>query len=174
MIELPASASLTIILALLAAFVALHQVKSNVISTSRIRWIEEFKKTISEYDNSVLQMIFNYGMYRKYLMKTDDKKIKHEKYYDEYVKFHYLIYTHEANISLNLNLEEKMYRDINFAILAVRNEINRIDKENDIDTDQLYRGTTLLLRDLRKVSQLALKKEWKKSKNMFYINWFRI
>ena len=166
------SSGITVILALLAAFVALHQVKSNVISSSRIKWIEEFKDNISKHNNALCQMIYNYGMHQKYRDENENPEVKNYKYYDEYVKFHYLANMHEANLLVNLNPDEKMYQDIKVTL----NEIRLAQKDisfQDTDSDELYRKVTILLTKLRDQSQKALKIEWKKSKRMFYINWFK-
>ncbi|KUJ61998.1 hypothetical protein AR687_10610 [Flavobacteriaceae bacterium CRH] len=164
------SAGITVLLGLLAAFVALHQVKSNVISSSRIKWIEEFKNNISQHNNAICQMIFYYSMFLKHRGKDESPKIESDKYYDEYVKFHYLANIHEANLFINLNPEEKMYQDIQATLKGIRKAVN--DMDEDSDTDVVYKAVSRQLQSLRSQSQKALKVEWRKSKKMFYIKWF--
>ncbi|PAM93144.1 hypothetical protein B4N84_19365 [Flavobacterium sp. IR1] len=164
------SAGITVFLGLLAGFVALHQVKSNVISSSRIKWIEEFKNNISQHNNAVCQMIFNYALFLKYRSEDGRPKIDSDKYYDEYVKFHYLANIHEANLFINLNPDEKMYKDIQITLSGIRKSVS--DMNEDSDTDLVYKEVTMQLYNLRSQSQKALKVEWRKSKKMFYIKWF--
>lgn len=167
---LSSSSGITILLALLAAFIALHQVKSNVISSSRIKWIEEFKNDISEHSTAVRQMIYNYGMHLKYRDENEDPKIKNYSYYDEYIKCHYKASIHESNLRMNLNLDENMFKEIKETLDKVTLKVDNFNSK--IDTDQTYRETARLLNRLRDQSQQALKIEWKKSRKMFYSNWF--
>lgn len=168
---LSSSAGITVLLALLAAFVALQQVKSNVISSSRIKWIEEFKNDISEYTTAVRQLIHNYGLHIKYRNENEDPKIKNYKYYDEYIKYHYKASIHESNLRMNLNLDEQKYKEIKITLNKITVCIDDLDPKLDID--EHYRETALLLNQLRHQSQIALKIEWEKSQKMFYVNWFQ-
>lgn len=165
------SGGITVLLALLAAFVALHQVKSNVISSSRIKWIEEFKNNISQHNNATSQSIFFYGMYRKYRGDGEKPTAEADKYYNEYIKFHYLANIYEANLFINLNPEEIMYKNIQTTLSAIRKTIDDMDKDSDYD--EVYKEVSMKLHTLRIQSQKALKVEWKKSKKMFYVNWFK-
>lgn len=167
---LSSSSGITILLALLAAFVALHQVKSNVISSSRIKWIEEFKNDVSEHSTAVRQMIYNYGMHLKYYNENEDPKIKNYVYYDEYIKCHYKASIHESNLRMNLNLDEHLYKEIKNTLDQITKKIDNFNSE--IDTDQTYREASILLNRLRDQSQKALKIEWKKSRKMFYYNYY--
>ncbi|SHF93851.1 hypothetical protein [Flavobacterium defluvii] len=164
---LSSSSGITILLALLAAFVALQQVKSNVISSSRIKWIEEFKNDVSEYTTAVRQLIHNYGLHIKYRDENEDPKIKN---YDEYIKYHYKASIHESNLRMNLNLDEQKYKEIKTTLNKITECIDNVNPKLDIDKH--YKETALLLNQLRHQSQMALKTEWKKSQKMFYFNWF--
>lgn len=168
---LSSSSGITVLLALLAAFIALHQVKSNVISSSRIKWIEEFKNDISEHSTAVRQMIYNYGMHLKYRDENEDPNIKNYRYYDEYIKCHYKAAIHESNLRMNLNLDENMFIEIKKTLDKVRINIDNFNSK--LDADQTYTETAILLNRLRDQSQQALKIEWKKSRKIFYISWFQ-
>jgi hypothetical protein len=168
---LTSSAGITVLLGLLAAFVALQQVKSNVISSSRIKWIEEFKNDISEHSTAVRQLVHSYGMHIKYRDENEDPKIKNYKYYDEYIQYHYKASIHESNLRMNLNLDEEMYKGIKKTLDIVTKQIDNINPKLDIDKH--YTETAILLNKLRNQSQAALKIEWKKSQKMFYVSWFQ-
>ena len=168
---LSSSSGITVLLALLAAFIALHQVKSNVISSSRIKWIEEFKNDISEHSTAVRQMIYNYGMHLKYRDENEDPNTKNYRYYDEYIKCHYKAAIHESNLRMNLNLDEDMFIEIKKTLDKITLKIDNFNSK--LDTDQTYRETAILLNRLRDLSQKALKIEWKKSRKMFYVSWIQ-
>lgn len=45
--------SVTILIALIAGMVALHQVKLNVISAARVKWVEDLRETLSLYISEI-------------------------------------------------------------------------------------------------------------------------
>ena len=49
--------SITIIIALIAGIIALYQVKSNIVSSTRINWIENLRLSISEYNDATLDQV---------------------------------------------------------------------------------------------------------------------
>lgn len=55
-----------IVVVFLAGFLALIQVKANVISAARIRWNEELRKSISEYLMNLSYITFQIGDFNKY------------------------------------------------------------------------------------------------------------
>lgn len=67
-------------LALLAGLIALYQVKANVISSARIKWIEEFKTNVSEFIAFSNECLFAYDLHAK---KGEDNETEYfNKYYE--------------------------------------------------------------------------------------------
>jgi len=160
---------LTIILAFLAAITALHQVKSNVISTSRIKWIEDFKNNITEYNVSVSQACHNYVMYTQ--SKKPNLPAGNYKFYEEYVKYHYKSSIHQAKLLITLNLSEKAYRDIETTIDEITANMDLLG--DTLDLDGLIDLIEKQFLTLTKQTQFALKIEWEKQKKIFYVKWVK-
>jgi len=151
-------------LALLAGLIALYQVKANVISSARIKWIEEFKTNISEYIASFNEAVFAAQIHLR--SPDKDEMEYYNKYFNAINKNHIL----ENKIRLNLNLKEKIYQDIDKDL----NDIKDILDTQGISNikDEVEEQVLLKFNSLAENTSKALKFEWDKSKKMFYSRWW--
>lgn len=154
----------TLFLALLAGSIALYQVKANVISTARIKWIEEFKNNIAEYLVAVNETIFSFKQYFE-APETDPLS---SQYFEKYFVADHKAQAYRIKIKLNLNTKEELYTKISdqmFTIETLKGElINSYDEEK-------YSILSASYTEMADLTYDALKIEWKKSKDMFYSRW---
>jgi hypothetical protein len=148
-------------LALLAGLIALYQVKANVISSARIKWIEEFKTNVSEFISSTNESLFAYDLHIK---GEKDEKEYYNKAYIALNKSHVL----ENKIRLNLNLAEPLHVSIEKHLDQIKeimnnDELKVAEKENLVAEEFHY---------LANFTSKMIKLEWEKSKKMFYSRWW--
>lgn len=149
--------SLTIIIALMAGLVALYQVKSNIVSTARIKWIETLKEDISNLYNCALSAVF---FFTENINKNDNDL------YHKYLEAHSKFYILSNKIKMQLNITETKHNDLNTLL-------DEIDAMLDGGTGQLKNITQeqveKKLRDIVIISRDIFKIEWEKSKKIFKI-----
>lgn len=151
----------TTFLALLAGLIALYQVKANVISNARIKWIDEFKTNVSEFISSTNESLYAYDLY----LKGD--KAEKEYFIMAYIatnKSHVL----ENKIRLNLNLEEHLHVSIGTQLDNVKKIMNnqklKVEEKEDLVAQEFHH--------LVNFTSKMIKLEWEKSKKMFYSRWW--
>lgn len=156
--------SFSIAAVLLAGLLALYQVKSNTIASSRINWNDSLKKSLSQYYTETLNTAF----YRNEFIETNTKAkgsetIKNEiyrKYLESLSQYNAL-----SNIlRMQLNSNESEHNRIEIIL----DKIDRIidgEPEKLIDLNSLE----LDLREIVALSKIIFKREWEKSKSMFRI-----
>jgi hypothetical protein len=146
---------ITILLALLAAFVALLQVKSNIISSSRIRWIDGLSDDISKLYNETLGTVLYFEIY-----KRDNDDI----YYTRYDNAHSNFFILSNKIKMRLDLKDKNHQKL----------IDLIDKieiilepENIVNHNQ--DSVEVHLKEIVVIARNIFNKEWDISKKIFQI-----
>lgn len=149
-------------LALLAGLIALYQVKANVISSARIKWIEEFKTNVSEFIAFSNECLFAYDLHAK---KGEDNETEYfNKYYEATVKAHIF----ENKIRINLNLNEVLHN-------AIDEDLDRIKEIMMHETKGLKEKEELVSQEFNRLAthtSQMIKLEWEKSKKMFYSRWW--
>lgn len=151
----------TTFLALLAGLIALYQVKANVISNARIKWIDEFKTNVSEFISSTNESLYAYDLH----LKVD----KAEK---EYFIMAYIAtnksHVFENKIRLNLNLQEPLHVSIGTQLDNVKKIMNnqklKVEEKEDLVAQEFHH--------LASFTSKMIKLEWEKSKKMFYSRWW--
>ncbi len=157
---------ITISLALIAALIALHQVKSNIISSARITWIENLRNSISEYTIGASNCI----VLLKNMLSKCDGKSKEEAF--KIIENDYSIYFKEmketdvlANkILLYLNSKEELHREIEELIKKISKNTHQANPK-EIDSDEIEADIDKIIEK----SKLIFSKEWTKSKKLFKI-----
>lgn len=153
----------TTFLALLAGLIALYQVKANVISSARIKWIEDFKNNVAEYIASTNEALFAFELHHRSEDKNETQF--YDKCYSAMNKAHII----ENKIRLNLNMTEKLHISIDSDLDKIKKLIeNKGGKLTKQDEDQI----NLLFLSLAENTSRSLKIEWEKSKKMFYSRWW--
>lgn len=171
---------ITIFIALIAGFIALYQMKLNLISSARIRWIEDLKTALSDLYPAVLNTAVTSENHKAAKEKNNetntvqhnngtsanqtDKDNNATQYYSEYIghlsAFNAL--SNKIKMQLNSNeIEHKIIEDI----------IDKIDMKLDyknIDNISLH-DIESDLKQIVTYSKIVFKKEWKKSKRIFKI-----
>ena len=160
------SNSITILLALIAALIALYQVKSNIISSSRITWIENLRTAISEYVaevNVCANIITN--MHHE-CVKVDIDKIEEVvlKFYPSYTESSKEIDKLGNKVLLYLNSDEEKHEKIEAIIVSIDQQLHK-KKMADLDKNKIERD----IKKVVKISKQIFKTEWTKSKKIFKI-----
>ena len=151
----------TIILALIAGSFAIYQMKVNIISSARIRWIEELRETLSKFYPVILDTILAWEN-RKLFIKTNDPK--HNEYYAAY-SLNITRYNSLSNkIKMLLNSNEPDHK-------AIENIIDKIDEQFDQDNinNASQKDIEMELKIIVNHSKSIFKKEWEKSKRVFKV-----
>ncbi len=157
---------ITIILALIASLIALYQVKSNIISSSRIKWIENLRNDISSYTTEIA----NCSMILERQIAESKGKSEEEMYniaklyYDDYTESHMKSDVLAQRIFLYLNSEEEDHKKIEELINKISLQLHR-DDLNKLDGDLIDQQIEKIIQ----ISKRIIKVEWEKSKKIFRI-----
>jgi len=153
----------TIVIALIAGIIALYQVKSNIVSSSRIRWIENLRISISEYYQASLAT----GLFLENWMNLDENTEVND---DErelrrnYLDAHSTYFIKSNNIRMFLNPNKSDHKEIE----NIMDKIDTFFEEKNVrDINQ-----ALIENELKKIvvlSRKIFKEEWRKSKKIFKI-----
>jgi len=147
--------SITVVLALTAGLVALYQVKSNIVSTARIKWIEETRQDISQLYNESLGTILYWTNF-----KLNNKPEDYNKYDISHSNFFIL----SNRIRMRLNIKEDRH-------LKLERILNDIEIMLDPDNIEKHKqeDIEIKLKEVVKLSREIFKIEWDKSKKIFTI-----
>lgn len=146
---------ITILLALIAGLVALYQVKSNIVSSARIKWIEELRHEISQLYNDSLSTILYWGNFTKTKAAED---------YNKYDLAHSNFFILSNRIRMKLNLTEEGHSNLNDRL----NEIESMLEAENIETHS-QEDVEVILKQIVVISRQIFKLEWDKSKKVFKI-----
>lgn len=167
--------SIPILIAFIAGFVALVQVKLNVISNARIRWNENLRDTLSEYITMAsysVTALRNVNYYKEEYTKAQkngekelalkELKERREEWYMNYVNAN-----NKSNILgdksiMYLNSSEEYHKKIEDAIKEIVEYMDNTEFEKISNRD-----IQPILENIRDYSKIIFKKEWKKSKKIF-------
>ena len=154
--------AVTIFLALIAGFLALYQMKANIISSSRIRWIEDLRDTLSKLYPVALNVKNAHENHKNALRSNLNKNS--DKHYDEYVKSMSDFNSLSNKIKMQLNSTKEDHK-------AIEDILDRIDCKLDLGNAE--KTTMKEIEDDLKVivshSKKIFKTEWEKSKLIFKI-----
>jgi len=155
---------ITILIALAAALIALYQVKSNIISNSRIIWIENLRTALSEYIAEVINCAnILQNMYDCRLKDSGSEKEEAlERYYSSYAESSTKIDKLGNRARLYLNSDETDHMKIEEIILNIDKHFHK-DKLSDIDKARIEKNVN----DIVNTSKLIFKTEWTKTKKIF-------
>jgi hypothetical protein len=143
----------TILLAFVAGSVALRQAKFNVISTARIRRIEEFRDVVSKLCSAANGIFLGFKNY---------DKSKEEKYYYDYQGHLSEYYILSNKLKLHLNMNNYNHQQMNTALEQLR-VILGDDKLGQTTFVEISASLEIIVIN----SNAFLKKEWIKSKKFF-------
>lgn len=155
----------TIIIGLVAGFIALYQVKSNIISTARIKWIEGLREALSAFNAEVINCSTTIENIHHLQMKDNAYDLANSAFYSEYVRSSTELTKLASRIFLFLNSNEESHK-------AVENLVTEITDFFDEETAFVnFDGNPLigLTKQITERSKLIFKVEWKKSKKIFRI-----
>ncbi len=152
--------SITILLALFAAFISLWQVKSNTISSARIRWIEDLRETISKLYPVTLDIISSHQSYFDYTKKGDQQKA--DKYFYDYSQNIATFNALSSKAKMQLNSKEPSHKDIEDVLDLIDSKITS-ENVRDADAKEIENH----LKKLVIYSKVIFKTEWDKSKKLF-------
>lgn len=156
----------TILIALIAGVVAIYQVKLNVISNSRIKWIENLRDTISHYNAEITNLSIQIGNFAAETKNLSEGSPQ----YKDFVKEHYRNYLElvvvtdklKNKILLYLNGKEEKHRKIEEHIHLISNKLHKSDVYH-INFEEIE----IHQKEIIKNSKEIFKKEWDKSKRLF-------
>jgi hypothetical protein len=162
MSEILITNSVTILIALIAGMVALHQVKLNVISAARVKWVEDLRETLSLYvceieiaTNARLDLIDE----RKGKSGKDLEDVL-DKFYNPYLNASKEVQKLQSKILLYLDSENTQHKKIEELLHLNSILVHKTPGDN---RDEIRRNIT----EIVKISKSIFKVEWKKSKGLF-------
>jgi hypothetical protein len=160
--------AITIFLGLIAGMIALYQVKLNIISNSRIKWIETLRETISEYcmeisNCNILKINLldeNKRLKKNLERKESDNEILLDRYYIPYSESAKKAEKLHVKIMLYLNSENDYHRKMESLMIKNTTLIRKfeIDNSNELDVN---------INEMILGSKEIFRIEWKKSKRVF-------
>lgn len=163
---------LTILIALIAAFIALYQVKANIISNARMNWIEKLRTSLSSFcvESANCGIIMsNIGNYVNLHLRDNEKEnfedevrniiLKHyPDYFNASAKVDNLCY----EILLFLDSNDKNQKELENLVVAVCSSLRN---PNFLELDR--KELTTRINNIIYHSKIVFKNEWKKSKRLF-------
>ncbi len=154
---------ITIILALIAALIALYQVKMNIVTSSRIKWIENIRESIGHFCSEVsIASLALVNLRGEALRVKDDEMEKvMDQYYPQYLDASIKADRIGKIIKLHLNLEEEEHKNLDVLVSKIIDNMEE-KKLADIDLNEL----DVDLNELVRISKIILKKEWDRSKKI--------
>jgi hypothetical protein len=157
---------ITIVLALIAGLIALYQVKSNIISSSRIAWIENLREAISTYVAEVSECsVIIANMHSTLKGKTgEDFEKTLNIHYPKYSDSSKAIDKFGSKVLLYLNPQEESHKRIEDLIEGISDHLHK-KKMAELDRDKIDTD----LKKIITISKEIFKKEWTKSKGLFRI-----
>jgi len=148
-----------ILVAFFAGFIALLQVKSNTISTSRISWIENLRASLSQFVGEGLIMNFHFVKARD--LMVEGKEEEGMKLYEEIVP--QTIKMAELSYKIRLYLSPTEESHIKLEGLLRQFEKLAIGNINDVaKSDDLYKVTEELISSAKEI----LKETWEDAKSI--------
>jgi hypothetical protein len=141
-------------LALVAGMIALYQVKANVVSSARIKWIEDLREAMSELYQTGIMATLHYHLHKKE-QNADESNVKYQKYVQSHSRF--LILSNK--IKLLVNTKEENHKKLVDSLSKV--ELLLSDAQ---ERDVSQREVEVELEEMVKISRKIFKKEWNKSK----------
>lgn len=154
----------TILIALLAGIVALHQVKLNVVSAARIKWIEDLRDTLSQYCTKLDEISLakaNYFDERKGKTKPELDSIS-RKFYDTYKVSSSEVLRLQSKIMLYLNSKNQQHKEIEEVLY--QNSL-LLHNTNEYHLGKIRKNIEKLI----SISKDMFEIEWEKSKSIFKI-----
>lgn len=160
---------LTILVALIAAFIALYQVKSNNISNARIAWMENLREVLSElcvaFSDSRLTFI-NMGERIKQARKISPEAADNvlEENYDKFIQSLHKVNKLSNKVFLYLDSDNKTHQELEMIINKLGSDLD-YEKIEKIEQEQLNKDLDKII----EISKKIFKTEWQKSKQIFKI-----
>ncbi|WP_321281648.1 hypothetical protein [Marinifilum fragile] len=147
---------ITILLALIAGIIALIQVKSNVISQARIKWMEDLRENLSELCELSMKTLICYINHKR--TENEEQRDFYNNYVSSFSRFKIV----SNKIYLLLNSKNPIHRQIEILIGNIDILIggSHIDTTNQDDI-------SAILNQIMKHSKQVFKEEWKRSKKVF-------
>ncbi|MCE2997118.1 MAG: hypothetical protein ACK5PC_17030 [Cyclobacteriaceae bacterium] len=150
----------TILIALMAGLIALHQVKLNILSSARIKWIEDLREILSFYSSEIENCSKAKLDFEDELQNNRSSESVREKYFQPYT-----ISSNEV-----LKLQSKAFLYLNSKD-PKQNEIEELMRKNSLllhDMNQNHRDE--IFENIQKIIRLAkevFEVELVKSKSLF-------
>lgn len=153
---------LAIAVALIAGLIALYQMKSNVISSSRIKWNEDLRDSLSKFYSAVLD---SHCAYQNFMnAKNENKNDEMNQHYTEYSNYVSLYNSLTNKVMMLLNSDDAEHQKIETII----SKIDLMLQSSNIDNIN-QASLEVELKKIVTSSKIIFKKEWEKSKKLFTI-----
>lgn len=147
---------ITIVIALIAGLIAIYQVKSNVISNARIKWMDDLRANLSSYYSLVLETISHYINMNLVEGEIDGLD------YDKYILCHSRLNMLANKIKMQLDSE----RTYQMQIEALIDEIDSM-MNGKVMNNTKQEELEAKLKSIVVISKKIFKEEWKRSKKVF-------
>lgn len=154
--------SVTIFIALIAGMVALHQVKLNVISAARIKWIEDLRETLSLYCCEIeiaANAKLDLGDVRQGKSGKELEDVL-DKFHNPYVNASKEVQKLQSKIFLYLDSENSQHKKIEELLRLNSILLHKAPGDN---RDEMRKNIV----ELTKIAKVIFKIEWRKSEVLF-------
>ena len=162
----------SIIVAFIAGILALFQVRTNIISASRIRWINEFRERLSEYAVELTKgLLFYYNHINE--MKNQGLEI-FSKQDDNYLKYIESVHNlSKVSFIIDLYLDSKnnqLHKDLKNKISDINKSIKEFFRKKPSEIIEIDKFRENIAEELPRISDIAkeiIEIETKKTRKLF-------
>lgn len=152
----------TILIALIAGLIALHQVKLNIISSARIKWIEDLREILSLYSSELENCSLAKLDFEDELKNKGTTESVREKYFQPYTISSKEVLKLQSKAFLYLNIKDPKQK-----------EIEQLMRKNSFLLHEMHRNhRDEIFENIQKIINLAkevFEVELEKSKSLFRI-----
>ena len=156
----------TIFIALLAALIAIYQVKSNIISSARINWIEKLREAASELFNEYSNC---QACHANIEYKTNKLSITTEELWRDYQELRTIenrITVLSRKINLYLDPENAKQKKVIEKLDKIEDLLS-MSKNKNIQSKDTQTEILEIIEEATKLFREVFKDEWNKSRKIF-------
>ena len=150
----------TIFIALIAGLIALHQVKLNIISSARIKWIEDFREIISLYSSETENCSKAKLDFESELKDNPNSEILREKYFQPYTISSNEVLKLQSKALLYLYSKDPKQKKIEELMIKNSKLLHDMNKNH---RDLIFNN----IQEIIQLSKEVFEKEFEKSKSLF-------
>ena len=164
-----------ICLALLAAVVTLLQVKTNIVSASKVRWIDEFRNILSEYVSEIAKGLESYDGHFVDMHKAGkESNSEQNENFKKYIESINIVTRLNFKLGLLLNSQNSIHVRLEKELKEVQDIINematKLPKPKREDVQECMRNFFVKTPIITKIAKEIIESETKETRKLFVID----